>query len=159
MYTKTPNINNVIKYFMQKLDFNHVIYGLPYFQVLASSLSSRMLVPQKPWSTSIMIQRRYKLNCVLNVLVEKICLHNQTSVVQLQKYPSTFFQVFFIIPQILRNVVAFTHFLQDVPHVGKKLQRVNTYAYMCMSSFGLNKGQVSFGFTASLQNHFGLVSV
>ena len=37
-------------------------------------------------------------------------LHNQTSVVQLQKYQNTFFLVFFDSPQIVRNVVALTHF-------------------------------------------------
>ena len=50
-------------------------------------------------------------------LVAKIDLHNQTLVVQLEKYPKTFLLVFFVSLQIVQNGVALAHFFQHVPHV------------------------------------------
>ena len=50
---------------------------------------------------------------------EKIDLHNQSLVVQLQKYPNTFLLVLFVSSQIVQNVVALTHFVQHLPHVEK----------------------------------------
>ena len=64
------------------------------------------------------------------VLVGKIDLHNQTLVVQRQKYPNTFFLVVFVSQQqIVQNVVALTHFFQQVPHVKNTFKYINTYAY------------------------------
>ena len=61
------------------------------------------------------------------VLVGKMGFHNQTSVVQLQKYIKTFFLVFFVSPQIDRNVLALTHLFKDVPHVEQTLQHVRVH--------------------------------
>ena len=75
------------------------------------------------------------------VLEGEIDLHNQTSVVQLQKY-NTLLLVFFVSPQIVQNVVALAHFFQHVPHVNYTFK----YTYqipMHMSFIGLYKGQVS----------------
>ena len=47
-------------------------------------------------------------------LVGKICLHNQTEVVQLQKNKNTFFLNFFVSPQIVRNIVAYTLFARCI---------------------------------------------
>ena len=75
-------------------------------------------------------------NCTVShkALPMKTDLHNQTLVVQIQKYPNTFLLVFFVFPQIVRNVVALTHFFQHVPHVEITFKYINTYAYFfCLS--------------------------
>ena len=74
------------------------------------------------------------------VLVGNIDLHNQTLVVQLQKYPNTFLLVFFVSPQIIQNGVALTLFFQHLPRIETRL---NTNIPMHMSSVGLYKEQAS----------------
>ena len=81
-----------------------------------------------PDETKFDMSKNVKISelCPSTVLLGQISLHNQTSVVQLQKYFLKIFPVFLVSPQIVRNVVALTHFLQDVPRVEKTLQYVNT---------------------------------
>ena len=93
--------------------------------------------------------------CPTMSFVRKIGIHNQTSVVKLvnklQKYPKTFVVVFFVSLQNVRNVVELTHFFARCCHTLKR--RHNTSIPMHMSSFGLNKRQVSL---ASRENWLSL---
>ena len=63
---------------------------------------------------------------------KQIDLHNQTLVVQLQKYPYTFLQVFFVSQEIVQNVVALTHFIQHVPYFENTIEYINGYAYVLL---------------------------
>ena len=65
-------------------------------------------------------------NCIVSytALPMKTDLHNQTLVVQRQKYPNTFLLVFVVSPQIVQNVVALTHFFFNMCHTLKT--RLNT---------------------------------
>ena len=75
-------------------------------------------------------------NCTVSytALQMKTVLHNQTLVVQLQKYHNTFLLVVFISPQIVQNVDALTHFFQHVLHVENTFKCINTYVHVfCLS--------------------------
>ena len=74
-------------------------------------------------------------------LPEKTDLHNQTLVVQPQKYPNTFLLVFFVSPQIVKTIIALTHFFQHVSHVENTFKYINTYAYICLL-FVCTKGKI-----------------
>ena len=77
--------------------------------------------------------------CPTMSFVEKICLHNQTAVVQLRKYPKLFCLLCF--PTTCSKCWCIdTLFLQDASHVDVTIRK---NVPMHMSSFGFNKGQVS----------------
>ena len=76
------------------------------------------------------------------VLVGNIGWHNQTSEVQLQKYPTTVFIVVFVYPQFVLNVATLSHFFK-MCYTMKK--RYNRTINMHMSSLVIYEGQVSDG--------------
>ena len=63
------------------------------------------------------------------VLEGKIGLHSQVSVVKFQKYPKTFFLYFFVSPEIVRNVVALTHFFA---RCATRWKDVRIRKYLCI---------------------------